>query len=141
MAIALDTLSTPELASLVAPVDDPCLSKWQRSTRACQLLNVNKTVPVRNKSEYVVLGSGLSGALTVFNLLENGAKGSDVVILEARELAGGATSRNAGHIRPGEFGLSLRINLRIRANSSLRSLTKLYKTGYNPWGGTSCQDY
>ncbi|EXJ77819.1 hypothetical protein A1O3_08978 [Capronia epimyces CBS 606.96] len=100
MAATLDSPSTPELASLAAPMDNPCLSKWQRSTRACQLLNVNRNVPVRSKSEYVVLGSGLSGALTVFNLLENGVKGSDVLILEARELAGGATSRNAGHIRP-----------------------------------------
>lgn len=50
-----------------------------------------------------MIGSGISGALTAFELTENGVSGSDIVILEAREAASGATSRNAGHVRPGVY--------------------------------------
>jgi glycine/D-amino acid oxidase-like deaminating enzyme len=57
-------------------------------------------VPASKK--YVVIGSGISGALTAFELTENGVNGEDIVILEAREAASGASSRNAGHVRPGE---------------------------------------
>lgn len=39
----------------------------------------------------------------MFELLEAGVDGGKVVILEAREAAGGASSRNAGHVRPGVF--------------------------------------
>jgi glycine/D-amino acid oxidase-like deaminating enzyme len=35
----------------------------------------------------VVIGSGISGGLTAFELLEAGVKGEDVIILEAREAA------------------------------------------------------
>ena len=37
----------------------------------------------------------------MFKLTENGVSGADIVILEAREAASGASSRNAGHVRPG----------------------------------------
>lgn len=85
------------------PRANPCLSYWQRTTRVFPHLfaNQNNCVPPRVK--YVVIGSGLSGALTAFELLEAGVKGKDVIILEAREAASGATSRNAGHVRPGMF--------------------------------------
>lgn len=84
-----------------APLPKPCLSYWQRTTRAYPLLNINKSTPVPASSKYVVIGSGISGALTAFELTENGVDGKYIVILEAREAASGASSRNAGHVRPG----------------------------------------
>lgn len=83
------------------PLPRPCLSYWQRTTRAYPHLNINKSTPVPATSKYVIIGSGISGALTAFELTENGIKGEDIVVLEAREAAGGASSRNAGHVRPG----------------------------------------
>jgi hypothetical protein len=83
------------------PNQTSCLSFWQRTTRAFLLLHVNRNVPVPSKSKYVVIGSGISGGLTALELLEAGVKGEDIVILEAREAASGASSRNAGHVRPG----------------------------------------
>jgi hypothetical protein len=84
------------------PLPKPCLSYWQRTTRAYPHLNSNKTTPVPSSKKFVVIGSGISGALTAFELIENGVFGEDIVILEAREAASGASSRNAGHVRPGE---------------------------------------
>ena len=84
------------------PIPNPGLSYWQRTTRAFPLLNANEDASVPKTSGYVILGSGLAGALAAFELLANGVEAKDVVILEAREAVSGATSRNAGHVRPGE---------------------------------------
>jgi len=51
----------------------------------------------------VIVGSGISGALTAFSLIESGISGSEIVILEAREAVSGASGRNAGHVRPDAF--------------------------------------
>ncbi|KAB8237127.1 NAD(P)/FAD-dependent oxidoreductase [Aspergillus alliaceus] len=85
------------------PNKTPCLSFWQRNTRAFPLLHANRNTPVPTRSKYVVIGSGISGGLTAFELIEAGAKGEDIIILEAREAASGASSRNAGHVRPDAF--------------------------------------
>ncbi|KAK2776022.1 hypothetical protein FQN53_002916 [Emmonsiellopsis sp. PD_33] len=85
------------------PHPAPCLSYWQRTTRAFPLLHANRNVAVPASAKYVIVGSGLSGALTAFELLDAGVKGDDVIILEAREAASGASSRNAGHVRPDAF--------------------------------------
>ncbi|KAF1350880.1 FAD dependent oxidoreductase [Delphinella strobiligena] len=58
-------------------------------------------VPI--SAEYIVIGSGISGALTAFELLEGGVDPENVVILEAREAVSGASGRNAGHVRPDAF--------------------------------------
>lgn len=83
------------------PQHGPCLSYWQRTTRAFPYLLANKTASVPSRAKYVIIGSGISGGLVAFELLEAGVKGEDVIILEAREAASGASSRNAGHVRPG----------------------------------------
>ncbi|KAI9842552.1 MAG: hypothetical protein M1837_007065 [Sclerophora amabilis] len=85
------------------PIQNPGLSYWQRTTRAFSLLNINRNSPVPPACSHVIIGSGLSGSLTAFELVEGGVRGEDIVILEAREAAGGASSRNAGHVRPDAF--------------------------------------
>jgi len=84
-----------------APIPEPCLSYWQRTTRAFPHLNTNCNTSVPTSKKYVIVGSGISGALSAFELTENGIQGEDIIILEAREAASGASSRNAGHVRPG----------------------------------------
>ncbi|KAI1213663.1 FAD dependent oxidoreductase [Annulohypoxylon truncatum] len=85
------------------PVANPCVSFWQQTTRSFPYLNHNKNEPVPAKSKYVVIGSGISGALTTYELIQGGVPASDIIILEAREAASGASSRNAGHVRPDAF--------------------------------------
>ncbi|KAK1675635.1 FAD dependent oxidoreductase-domain-containing protein [Colletotrichum godetiae] len=85
------------------PVNDPCISFWQQTTRSYPYLNHNDEAFVPGTAKYVIIGSGISGALAAFKLVEGGVTGSDIVILEAREAASGASSRNAGHIRPDAF--------------------------------------
>lgn len=86
------------------PVADPCLSFWQQTTRSFPHLNANADSPPPPSAKHLIIGSGISGALTAFELIHSaGVPASDVVILEAREAASGASSRNAGHVRPDAF--------------------------------------
>lgn len=89
-----------ELATAI-PLPSPCLSYWHRTTRAFPHLNANKYAPVPSSVEYVIIGSGIAGALTAFKLVEEGVEADKVIILEAREAVSGASGRNAGHVRPG----------------------------------------
>lgn len=83
------------------PKPTPSLSYWQHTTRAFPHLQENHTAPVLSSSKYVIIGSGIAGGLTAFELVQAGVKAEEIIILEAREDASGASSRNAGHVRPG----------------------------------------
>ncbi|VUC35054.1 unnamed protein product [Clonostachys rosea] len=85
------------------PVSDSSLSFWHQTTRSFPHLNKNRDVSVPPTSQYAVIGSGISGALTAWELIKRGVKGEDILILEAREAVSGATGRNAGHVRPDAF--------------------------------------
>lgn len=98
---AHDTTNDGEGGNRSLPVQSPCLSYWHRTTRAFRHLHANYDQPVPESSEYCIVGSGLSGALTAWELVESGVKGSDILIVEAREAVSGASGRNAGHVRPG----------------------------------------
>ncbi|KAJ5767076.1 uncharacterized protein N7511_004692 [Penicillium nucicola] len=85
------------------PFPSACLSLWHRGTRSFPHLNANHEEAVPASSKYVIIGSGISGALTAWKLIEDGVNGQDILILEAREAVSGASGRNAGHIRPDAF--------------------------------------
>jgi hypothetical protein len=83
------------------PVPNPGLSFWQQTTRSFPYLHANQKELVPEAAKFVIIGSGISGGLTAYELIEGGVAARDIVILEAREAASGASSRNAGHVRPG----------------------------------------
>ncbi|KAJ5568035.1 hypothetical protein N7450_010521 [Penicillium hetheringtonii] len=98
-----ETKANGDGTSRSLPRENPCLSYWQRTTRGFPHLFANRDTPVPAKSKYVIIGSGISGGLVAFELIQAGVKGEEIVILEAREAASGASSRNAGHVRPDAF--------------------------------------
>ncbi|KAF3018803.1 hypothetical protein E8E14_003131 [Neopestalotiopsis sp. 37M] len=85
------------------PVPYPSLSYWHRTTRAYPHLDRNRHTDVPTSRKYVIIGSGISGALVAWNLIKNGVSGDEILILEAREAVSGGSGRNAGHIRPDAF--------------------------------------
>lgn len=85
------------------PQASPCLSYWHKTTRGFPHLNANRDSPVPGTTDHVIIGSGISGALTAFSLLESGGQANKILILEAREAVSGASGRNAGHVRPDAF--------------------------------------
>ncbi|CAC9892998.1 unnamed protein product [Aureobasidium pullulans] len=95
--------STPPGLEPSLPLPSPCLSYWHKTTRGFPYLNANGTTPVPETAEYIIIGSGISGALTAFSLIDSGVSGDKILILEAREAVSGASGRNAGHVRPDAF--------------------------------------
>ncbi|KAI8657208.1 DAO domain-containing protein [Fusarium keratoplasticum] len=96
-------VNTPESRKRGPPIRDPGLSFWQQTTRAYRHLQSNRYQPVPSTSPYVVIGTGIAGGLLAYELIQAGIPGKDIVLLEAREAASGASSRNAGHVRPDAF--------------------------------------
>lgn len=75
------------------------LSVWQRTVRSHPLLNAGAADPLPATADIVIIGGGICGAVLAHSLV-NGPDKPRVVLLEARELASGASGRNAGHCRP-----------------------------------------
>ncbi|KHN95593.1 FAD dependent oxidoreductase [Metarhizium album ARSEF 1941] len=85
------------------PLPTASLSYWQRTTRAFKYLNHNQRNTPPISATYVIIGSGLTGALVAYNLVARGVQAEEILMLEAREAVSGSTGRNAGHIRPDAF--------------------------------------
>lgn len=86
------------------PLPDPCLSFWQQTTRNFPHLNANRHTSLPSQTRYLVIGTGIAGALTAYHLIHSAnIPATDLLLLEAREAASGASSRNAGHVRPDAF--------------------------------------
>ncbi|WVQ77774.1 hypothetical protein IAR50_007464 [Cryptococcus sp. DSM 104548] len=79
------------------------LSHWQQTTRSNPLLNERTTQELPSEAEVVIIGSGISGALTALSLLKSDTPPTSIVMLEARELCSGATGKNAGHCKPDAY--------------------------------------
>ncbi|KPI36975.1 uncharacterized protein AB675_6040 [Cyphellophora attinorum] len=101
---SLSTTSAKPLIEPSLPQSEPCLSWWHQTTRAFPYLNANNDKPVPSSTKYLIIGSGISGALTAYTLVHDyNVPGDEIVILEAREAVSGASGRNAGHVRPDAF--------------------------------------
>lgn len=57
------------------------------------------TEPFPEKTDIAIIGGGFCGSAVVYHLFENGCK-EKVTMIEAREIASGATGRNGGHMKP-----------------------------------------
>ncbi|KAJ7185227.1 DAO-domain-containing protein [Mycena filopes] len=79
------------------------LSYWLQGVRASPLLDHRTTDQLPASAEVVIIGSGMSGTLTAYELLTRPNLPTSIVILEAREFCSGATGRNAGHCKPDQY--------------------------------------
>jgi hypothetical protein len=87
------------------PVKNRIDSFWL-TKRDPELCNARTTPDLPKTADVIVIGSGLSGAMTSYMLLEE-AKAKEmklnVLLLEADETCGSATARNGEFIRPFPF--------------------------------------
>ncbi|KAI6355377.1 hypothetical protein MCOR25_008218 [Pyricularia grisea] len=81
------------------PHSNPTLSYWQDPPHKIANHRTTETIPDQTW-DYVIVGSGVSGAATAFKLLSRDPS-LKVIMLEARTAASGASGRNGGHCRPG----------------------------------------
>ncbi|QRW12637.1 FAD-binding domain protein [Ceratobasidium sp. AG-Ba] len=75
-------------------------SHWQETIpESARLLHASST-PLPDHADIVIIGSGITGTLVARVLLEHPhASDLKIVMIEARDVCTGATSRNGGHIK------------------------------------------
>lgn len=73
------------------PRPNPTTSYWQEPPD--EIANLQSTKALPKDADYVIIGSGISGAAIAYNLLEK-KPNSSVLMLEARQASSGATGRN-----------------------------------------------
>ena len=81
------------------PSEEPTLSYWQTAPSS---LADHQSGALPAHADYVIVGSGISGASIALKLLARRST-AKVVMLEARTAASGASGRNGGHCRGGGY--------------------------------------
>ncbi|KAK0289370.1 hypothetical protein LTR35_002567 [Friedmanniomyces endolithicus] len=82
------------------PRSHPTVSYWQDPS--ADIADLRTTAELPAKADYVVVGSGISGAFVAYNILCKQPE-AGVVIIEARQAASGATGRNGGHTKAASY--------------------------------------
>ncbi|KAK4686734.1 hypothetical protein P7C73_g3382, partial [Tremellales sp. Uapishka_1] len=81
-------------------------SHWQATNRGpTSLYNHNKDAIPPSEADILIIGGGMMGAALSYFLTRNGAEGhgKKIVLVEAKDIASGASGRNGGHIGPATF--------------------------------------
>jgi glycine/D-amino acid oxidase-like deaminating enzyme len=84
------------------PHPNPIKSYWQDPPSRIANLRTTPDLPTEETFDYVIIGSGISGAATAFKLLQRDPELS-ILMLEARTAASGASGRNGGHCKTGDW--------------------------------------
>lgn len=82
------------------PQPSPTVSYWQLPPHRIADHRTTPSLPTSTTFDYIIIGSGISGAAVAFKLLSRDAS-SKILMLEARTAASAASGRNGGHCRAG----------------------------------------
>jgi glycine/D-amino acid oxidase-like deaminating enzyme len=84
------------------PVANPLPSYWHNPKSPLANVIEPETDKPTQTYDYVIIGSGISGTMVAYNLLKANPS-SRIVMIEAREICGGATGRNGGHTKAASY--------------------------------------
>ncbi|PSR77498.1 FAD dependent oxidoreductase superfamily [Coniella lustricola] len=87
---------------MVLPVPNPTKSYWIEAAQS-PLKDWRSTPELPNQTDIVIIGSGYTGATAAYWIHKHTAEHGTtphMVMLEARDICGGATGRNGGQLRP-----------------------------------------
>ncbi|CZR54288.1 uncharacterized protein PAC_04171 [Phialocephala subalpina] len=82
------------------PRPHPTKAYWQ--TPPLPISDHRSTPNLPKTSKYVIVGSGITGTSIAWKILQE-EPGASITILEARQACSGATGRNGGHCRAGNY--------------------------------------
>ncbi|KAI1091171.1 FAD dependent oxidoreductase-domain-containing protein [Rostrohypoxylon terebratum] len=83
------------------PSADPTRAYWKQDPPFPDLVHL-KMMPPSNQTEIAIIGSGITAAAIAWSYLDECRRSGNwrqIVVFECRDLAGGATSRNGGHLK------------------------------------------
>ncbi|KAI2467458.1 FAD dependent oxidoreductase-domain-containing protein [Annulohypoxylon bovei var. microspora] len=83
------------------PSKNPTRTYWKDDPPFPDLVNV-KMKPPSNRAEVVIIGSGITAAAVAWSYLNECSRSGiwrRIIVLESRDLCGGATSRGGGHMK------------------------------------------
>lgn len=103
-AVSMAPLVSPRNESAYLPGfphPNPVKSYWQDPPHRIANLRTTPELPSET-FDYVIIGSGVSGAATALKLLQRNPELS-ILMLEARTAASGASGRNGGHCKTGDW--------------------------------------
>ncbi|KAI1457922.1 FAD dependent oxidoreductase-domain-containing protein [Annulohypoxylon moriforme] len=83
------------------PSDTPTKTYWKDSPPFPDIVHLRK-IPPSNRTEIVIIGSGITAAAIAWSFLGECSRSGiwrRIVVLDSRDLCGGATSRNGGHLK------------------------------------------
>lgn len=89
-------MSLSKLPPCSLPVENPIEPFWLSQRSRLDRHRSTETLP--DHADLVIVGSGLSGALLAYHLLEQ-QPSMRIVMLEARETCSGASARNGGQVK------------------------------------------
>jgi glycine/D-amino acid oxidase-like deaminating enzyme len=101
------------------PVTNPLPSYWHNPKSPLANVIEPETSNPSKPYDYAIIGSGISGTMIAYNLLK-AHPGSRIVMLEAREICGGATGRNGGHTKAASYRTYLQQKEEIGREEALR---------------------
>jgi glycine/D-amino acid oxidase-like deaminating enzyme len=89
----------PQSVKQILPVPNPIQSYWL--TQPSPHANLRSTPSLPSNCDIAIIGSGMSGILTLYHILSNSPQDNlpKIVLLDARSLCSGATARNGGHAK------------------------------------------
>ncbi|KAI4793336.1 FAD dependent oxidoreductase, partial [Aureobasidium sp. EXF-8846] len=82
------------------PLPNPTTSYWQDPPD--EIANLQSTGNLPEQVDYIIIGSGISGASIAYNLTKKKPH-SSILMLEARQACSGATGRNGGHTKAASY--------------------------------------
>ena len=86
------------------PVADPLPSYWQNpKSGIANRYDGHLNDPCDNPCNIIIVGSGISGTMIAWNLLNQNPQLNTIMMLEARESCSGATGRNGGHTKAASY--------------------------------------
>jgi glycine/D-amino acid oxidase-like deaminating enzyme len=84
------------------PVNNPLPSYWHNPKSPLANVIEPETDKPTQTYDYAIIGSGISGTMIAYNLFKT-KPSSRIVMVEAREVCGGATGRNGGHTKAASY--------------------------------------
>lgn len=102
LAVRRDDTEEPHLKIPGLPLPNATKAYWQDPPHRIANHRTTKDLPTSQVFDYVIIGSGISGAATAHKLLDRDPDLS-ILMIEARTAASGATGRNGGHCKAGNY--------------------------------------